>query len=418
MDWAPFAFAGGEVYVAPDGAGDGKSADAPLGDLQAAIDAAPDGATIVLAPGEYAAAASDYVDEACGNCAADDPKKPVATTGFVVRGKSIAIRGAGRDETKLVTGAGYGVLVEDACEVRIEGLTITGGKRDLDGDAADAALVARRSRIALVEAAIAKNKELLPNKGYPGIAGILCREDSDVLVLRSELVDNSWDGVAVYRGGHVRVVASKIDKGNGVGVGVTWNGRAKIVASEISRYWKGVGSFQDAKAEVYATLIHEQKGWGLAAADRGELVAVNNTIVHNDQLALLISAAGASGRLVNNVVAFNGANATGAFKPETFGRGGIRGASAVVSAFEIAHNVLFENQGGDWITADAKREVPEADWGETTRAVDPKLVSRTEPTPAADSPLLHSGDPSIENADGSRSHIGATGGPHAGATDP
>jgi hypothetical protein len=57
-------------------------------------------------------------------------------------------------------------------------------------------------------------------------------------------------------------------------------------------------------------------------------------------------------------------------------------------------------------------------WGATVRGVDPRLVSRNDLTPAPGSPLLSSGDPAIANRDGSRSRVGATGGPRAGATGP
>jgi hypothetical protein len=406
MDWKPVAFKGASISV-PAG-----------GDLQAAIDAAPDGAILELAAGTFTAKPSAYVDETCGNCQTGDPKKPAATAGFVVRKKSIAIRGAGKDKTSLVTGAGYGVLVEDSCEVRIEALTVTGGARDPDGAAADGALVVRRSRVGVVDAAITKNTALLPNNGYPGIAGVMCREGSDVLLVRSDVVQNSWDGVAVYRGGHVRAVGARISDGNGAAVGATWDGQAKIYASDLSRYWKGVGSFQDAKVEVYATTIHENLGWGLWAADRGELVAVNDTIAYNDQLGVFLASATTKGRFVNNVVYANGLNATGAYQPTTFGRGGVRGFAAAQSPFTMGYDVLSQNLGGDWITPDAAGTVPIGQWGATTLAVDPKLVSRTDLRPAAGSPLLHAGDPTLLNADGSRSHVGATGGPHAGMTQP
>jgi hypothetical protein len=50
-------------------------------------------------------------------------------------------------------------------------------------------------------------------------------------VLRSAIRNNSGDGVAVYRGGHLRMVGSRVERGNGVAVGVTWDGRAHVVAS-------------------------------------------------------------------------------------------------------------------------------------------------------------------------------------------
>jgi hypothetical protein len=406
MEWKPFAFVGPIVSV-PAGA-----------DLQAAIDAASNGSILVLEGGTYTATAKPYADETCGNCGANDPKKPAATRGFVVKGKSIALRGAGKDKTKLVTNAGYGVYVEDACEIRLEALAITGGKRDGDGDAADGALVPRRSRVTLVDAAITDNNALLPNNGYPGIAGVMAREGSDVLVLRSEIRKNSWDGVAVYRDAKVRIIGSTIAEGNGAAVGVTWNGRARVVASDLSRYWKGVGSFQDAKVEVYASFIREHLGWGLWAADRGELVAINNTVVYNDQLGVFLATATTSGKFVNNLIAYNGANATGAFQPSTFGRGGIRGFAPSASPFAIESNVLFANQGTPWLAPDGVASVPPAQWGASNTTADPKLVSRDDPKPAPGSPLLNAGASSIKNADGSVSHVGATGGPYAGATAP
>lgn len=196
------------------------------------------------------------------------------------------------------------------------------------------------------------------------------------------------------------------------------DGRAKIVASDLSRYWKGVGAFQDARVEVYATFVHHNLGWGLWAADRGELVAINDTVAYNDQLGVYLATATTKGTFVNDLVAFNGANATGAYTPSTFGRGGLRGLPAGESPFAIGYDVLYSNQGGDWITADASGTVPEASWGATTKALDPKLASAADLRPGPGSPLLGAGDPSIENADGSRSHIGATGGPYAGMTEP
>jgi hypothetical protein len=404
MDWEPFAFVGPVVDV-PAGA-----------DLQAAIDAAPDGAVLALAPGRYVAKPNPYVDPTCGNCQLGDPKTPKATVGFVLRGKSIAIRGAGAGRTEIVTGAGYGVYIEDACEVRLEGLSITGGKRDPDGNAADGGVVVRRSRATLAGVAITKNAELMPGGRYPGIAGVMCREGSDVLVTGSEIADNSWDGVAVYRDGQVRVVGTHIARGNGVAVGVTWNGRAHVVASDLESYWKGVGAFQDAKVELYATFVHENLGWGVWAADRGEIIAVNNTIAFNDLLGAHLGSATSRGVFVNNVVVFNGKNEKGAYTPQTFGRGGIRGFAPKSSPFTIAYNVLYANVGGDYVQASGSGTVPTSEWGATNRRVDPKLVSREDLTPRPGSPLLGTGDPAIQNPDGSRSHVGATGGPHAAAT--
>ncbi|MDD4053025.1 MAG: hypothetical protein PHR28_14155, partial [candidate division Zixibacteria bacterium] len=61
--------------------------------LTAAIAAAADGDTIVLMPGLYIADPKPFVDPLCGNCT--DPKTTAAaSTGFVIKDKSLAIIGA------------------------------------------------------------------------------------------------------------------------------------------------------------------------------------------------------------------------------------------------------------------------------------------------------------------------------------
>lgn len=263
MDWKPFVFEGPEVHVDPAAAsgGDGTSAK-PLASLQEAIDYAPDGAILVLAAGRHVAAAAAYEDPTCANCAPGDTSKPKGTVGFVIREKSLSIRAAEEGTAVLETGAGYGVLVEDACEVHLSGVVITGGKRDADGAAADAAVVARRARVHLDKVRIEKNTELRPGREYPGIIGVCARAGGDVLLTESKLWNNSWDGVTTYDDGKVRIFGSSIDKGSGVGVGVTGKGRALVVGTTIKSYWKGIGAF--AESEVVATnnVIRDQLGWG------------------------------------------------------------------------------------------------------------------------------------------------------------
>lgn len=419
MDWSPRPFGGPAVYVSAaasrDG-GTGTQAD-PYGDLQRAIDAAPDGAVLRLSAGNYAATATPYVDPACANCAVGSTKTPAATRGFIIKDKRfLAIEGAGPGSTTLITNAGYGVFVEDACEVHLLEVAVTGGKRDPDGDASNGAVFARRARVVLNNVTITNNLELLPGNSYPGIIGVVCREDSDVLVLGCTITDNSWDGVAVYKQGRVRVFASRIARGKGVGVGVTFDGKAQVVSSDISYYWKGIGAFVDARVEARNNTVHEQLGWGLWAAGRGYLDAVNNTVAYNDQLGVFLGDPETTGRFVNNVVAFNGLDRWKSYPAATFGQGGIRGPAGAANPFAPAHNVLFGNRTVDWLGTDGG--TPAVEWGSTNLNVDPKFAGEYALRPSAGSPLVDSGDPAILDKDGSRSDVGATGGPDYGRTRP
>lgn len=118
----------------------------PYGDLQHAIDQASDGDTLMVMAGIYSAKANAFDEELCGNCQ-EHKTRVSASRGFLVQGKALSIVGSGAQETTLITNAGYGVLFLNSWGSSIENLTITGGKRDPDGNATDAGIVAKYSRV-------------------------------------------------------------------------------------------------------------------------------------------------------------------------------------------------------------------------------------------------------------------------------
>lgn len=418
MDWTPFEFSGPVVHVGPVVDGGDGSVDRPFSKLEDAILAAPDGATIRIADGVYEAPAAPYTDPSCANCSKEEDHPVEATLGYALRGKSLAIVAEHPGEARLLTRAGYGLLIEDACEVRLEGIVLTEGARDENGDAADAALVVRRSRVTAHRVTIEENRAKRAGGEYPGIIGIAVRDGSDVLVTESTLQGNSWDGIAVYGDGKLRVYGSTIKNGNGVGVGVTWDGKADIVGNTISGYWKGIGAFVRADVEARNNLIHRQRGWGLATNGSGTLRALNNTLAYNDQLGVLANP-GSHILLVNNVIAYNGLNRIGGFTPETFGQGGIRGpAPTKGGVVEAHHNMLFGNVPEDWRGQTGKTSVARESWGPSNRSEDPVFVSENDMTPGPGSPLVDAGDPELSDPDGTASDIGYTGGPMADMRKP
>ncbi|MEW5741310.1 MAG: right-handed parallel beta-helix repeat-containing protein [Myxococcota bacterium] len=414
MAWKPRVFTGATYFVRPGASpgGAGTEEDPWLG-LQHALDEAPDGAVLFLSEGTFEAAPRAYEDPSCGNCSPATQRAVPATVGFVLTGKSLALVGAGEGRTVLKTNAGYGFLVEDACEVALSGVTVTGGVRDPDGAAADGAVVVRRSRLTLQAVSLADNSGLLPGGGYPGIAGLMLREGADVLVMDSRIERNSWDGVTVFDDGRLRLYGSRVSQGNGVGVGVTWSGRALLVNNDISAYWKGIGSFVNAHVEARNNVVHHHLGWGVWVTQNARLDIVNNTIAYNDLLGVSLSGPNVTGTFVNNLVAFNGLFQRRAYPANTFGaQAGVRGDKPASSAFSPAFNVLFGNRTQDWVLADGVTVLSAADLG-SNRFVDPRLVSELDLRLSPGSPAIDSGDPAILDLDGTRSDVGAQGGPDA-----
>lgn len=419
MDWKPRTFSGPTFYVdsVATGPGTGTSTD-PWKDLQHAIDEAPDGAVLMVRSGVYSATATDYTDPTCGNCAPDKQKSVPATRGFLITGKSLAIRGTGGLPV-IKTNAGYGILIEDACEVYVSGVIVTAGARDPDGAAADGAVVVRRSRATLENVSIINNTALLPNNGYPGIAGLMLRQGADVVVMNSTINNNSWDGVTIFDDGKLRMYGSKVNKGNGVGVGATWSGRALLVNNEISNYWKGIGAFVDAQVEARNNRVHHNVGWGVWVNQNARMDLINNTIAYNDLVGASLDGATVKGTFVNNVVAYNGLWKMKSYPEDTFGgRIGVRGAAPTEQGpIAPSYNVVFGNQTKEWVLSDGTTLVDLTKLG-TNRVADPKFGGEFDYTPGAGSALLDSGDPELRDADGSRSDVGATGGVFAGVTGP
>ena len=284
----------GTYYVSPlkDGqVGIGTEED-PYRQLQVAIDSSGSGSTLILTPGLHYATAREFTETTCGNCDDANFRGAIeATVGFHVRGKALTIRGQSREETILYTGAGYGVLFEDASDSLVETLTITGGVRDGDGRATDAAIVVRRSLVKIVEVDIIGNNDLYSGDPDPvvGIAGVAVREGSDVTIRKSRILNSSWDGIAVYRGdpnvvgsgpvvhvegnliGCTRQCTSR--SGRGVGIGVTWDATATIRNNEVFEYWKGIGAFGSTNVTVQNNLVRDCSAWGVIVTGNAHMEA-------------------------------------------------------------------------------------------------------------------------------------------------
>lgn len=280
------------IHVAPPLAGapegDG-SEESPFRDLQKALAMIPpvgdssETATtsLLLAPGDYLLSPTALVDSTCGNCANPQTQVP-ATVGLRLSGRRVSLRGAPDHASVIHTGAGYGILVQDCRECSVTGLVVTGGERDTSGEATDAAIVARRSSLTIRDCWIRDNigDSLAVRKHVVGIIGIAGREGCVLDIEGNRIERNSWDGIALYRDARATIVNNTIDGvdlavgnrvggGRGVGIGVTWNAQAEVTGNRVTRYWKGIGFFADARGTVESNVVEQVAAWGLSLWDSG-----------------------------------------------------------------------------------------------------------------------------------------------------
>jgi len=368
-------------------------------DLQSVINYARDGDTLVLGMKTFDAAPTEFVDSLCGNCL--EPQTEVAASyGFIIKGKSMVIIGQDRYQTRLVTKAGYGVYIEDSPQAKLINLTITGGRRDPDGNATDAAVVVRRSEVHL------ERLELIDNDHRDttvvvGIGGAFGREGALLFLNDCHIVNNGWDGVALYRGAHATITDCLIKGGRGAGIGVTWDASCIAYRNEITGYWKGIGAFGASWVIARNNLVHENLGWGIIATGQSFADITNNVVYHNGNCGVAPWSTESRGRIVNNIITANGwrerwvCPCVGVWNYGDWAK------------WQFAYNIVHANDSGNY----------EDIWDQSglngNLDVDPLFVGPGDFHLHETSAARHAGDSTIYNVDGSRSHIGLYGGPQA-----
>jgi hypothetical protein len=416
-----------------DDVGDGARGTGAKGDpfrsLQDAIDEAHDGDLVVLAAGTYVAEPRAIVDPTCGNCADEDFRAEIpATAGFVVAGKSVHLQGTTRESTVLVTGAGYGLYFDEAGSSSVESLTVTGGQRDADGRATDGGVVVRHTVLSMHAVDVVENDDLYDGEPDPivGVAGVVGREGAELAIDDCRIEDNSWDGIALYRGdpevpgSGPRALVTRTTvgcnsqcvspRGRGVGIGVTWDAEATIVGTRIHDQWKGVGAFGSSRVVLTNSIIEDQVGWGVIVTGDAWMEATNNVIADNGTTGLAAWDDGATGRFANNVITGNGWSVD-----EWVGkRTGVWMNSAGVA---LEYNDVWDNATEEVCTGglpggEACLALDYLDDG-TNLAEPPRFRDAETYELLYDSPLVDRGDPAVLDPDGTRSDIGAWGGPTA-----
>jgi len=377
----------------------------PFTDLQQAIDAAKSGDKIMLLPGIYKAKSEKFVEDLCGNCL-NAQTQVYATRGFLIDDKAVTISGKNADSCVLVTNSGYGVLFLHSDGSVIENVKITGGVRDADGNATDAAIVAKFSHLTVRNCNITDNDNR-DTTVVVGIGGVFGREGSELFVQHNHIIRGGWDGIALYRGAKAFIEDNIIDEGRGAGVGVTWDATATVLRNRISRYWKGIGAFGTSRVVARNNIVKDCVGWGIIATGQSYLDATNNVIFNNGNCGFANwgdkgDPLAATGIFENNVVMDNG------WRDEwVCPQVGVwmLGDSA---KFQIAFNNVVANVAGNY------RDISNLTGINGNVSFNPMFADTTTFKLKPGSPLIDSGDSLITDLDGTRSDIGVWGGGSAG----
>ncbi len=367
--------------------------------LQTAINSAADGDTLLLSAGTYYSRTNSFVDSLCGNCQEHQTPTP-ATFGYRIRHKSLTILGASASSVTLITNSGYGLFIEDAPNVSLQHFTITGGKRDADGNATNAGIVVRRSVVNLQDVVIRDNQRS-DTTLVIGIGGVIGREGAELEIRNCVISGNSWDGVALYRGAQAVVADCMIENGRGAGIGVTWDATCIALRNTVHGYWKGIGSFGSAWLIARNNIVRNNIGWGIIASGESYLDATNNVIYANGNCGVAAWGASSHGRFINNIISENGwrdqwvCPCVGVWNFGDWAK------------WDFSHNIVWSNKDGEY------RDI----WDQTdfhgNLNLDPRFSDTLRFILAPNSPGLDAGSDVISDPDGSKSDIGITGGASA-----
>ena len=412
------------VKAGTEGTGDG-SYRSPYLSLQMAIDSAKSGDKIVILNGVYQATPVKFTEDLCGNCL--EPRTPVeASYGFIVRDKAIEITGMSGDSVTLVTGAGYGVLFMNSWGSTIENVRITGGVRDSDGNATDAAVVAKFSRLTVRNCNIVDNNNR-DTTVVVGIGGIFIREGSEVFIEGNRIINGGWDGIALYRGAKAFIADNIISKGRGAGIGVTWDAQATVLRNRVSEFWKGIGSFGTSRVVARNNIVQDCLGWGMIATGESFMEATNNLIFRNGNCGFAnwgdrTQKLGPRGVFSNNIVYNNGWRAmwvcpcVGVWmlgNPNDFviTNNNIYVDPEIIAA-ERANPTTEKGKELKW--AANYQEIADLTGKFGNLSVNPRFADTLAFKLLPSSPLINAGDTLLTDQDGSRSDIGIWGGSSAG----
>jgi hypothetical protein len=238
-----------------------------------------------------------------------------------------------------------------------------------------------------------------------GIGGVMGREGAELFIINNRIENNTWDGVALYRGATAYIADNIINGGRGAGIGITWDATAVVVRNQVSNYWKGIGSFGDSRVLCSNNIVRDNLGWGVIATGTSYMDATNNVVYNNGNCGMAVWADECTGRFSNNVVVNNGwrdqwvCPCVGIWNYGT------------LYNFDISFNDIWSNKDGEY------RDMPDYTDRNGNISVDPDFIDTEEFHLSNNSPLKDTGNPLLTDPNGTRSDIGLYGGPKARPTE-
>lgn len=369
-------------------------------DLQKIIDDSKNGDTVILKAGTYDARPSEFIEDLCGNCL-NHRQKVYGTKGFIIKDKSLHISSQEKENVILKTNAGYGLLFINSPNSSISNVTIMGGVRDSSGDATNAGIVLKYSKVRITNCIISNDTVRQSKTPIVGISGIILRESTEAEISNNIIRNNTWDGIALYRGAVAVITDNVIENGRGAGIGITWDAAAIVLRNKVSGYWKGIGTFGTSNAIVKNNAVFDNLGWGIVITGSSHMLVENNVITRNGNCGIAPwcnSSETATGVITNNIITENGWR-----KEWVCPQVGLW-MNADSSRFKFTYNDVWNNVLGDY------RDITNLTDVNGNVSVNPLFKSRFDFSLQYDSPLFNIGNPEITNLDGSKSHIGLDGG--------
>jgi len=368
-------------------------------DLQVLINRAGNNDTIFLKKGIYEAVPVNYYEELCGNCI-EHNTGIYGTWGFLIKDKTLHIIGENKEKVILKTNAGYGVLFFNSKNSTIGNLTVSGGVRDTSGDATNGGIVLKYSSVTIKDCIISNDTLRTGKLPVVGVCGIVVREDSEALIENNIIRNNTWDGIALYRGASANILNNIIENGRGAGIGITWDSKAYVYGNRVSGFWKGIGTFGNSNAELINNAIFDNLGWGIVISGNSKMLIENNVITRNGNCGVAPWCDAnefASAIITNNIITENG------WKKEWVCPQVGLWMNAPSKQFVFTYNDVWNNYSGNY------KDIDEQTGKFGNISVDPQFTSKFDFTLRRTSPLINNGNPDKKDKEGKRSNMGIEG---------
>ena len=241
--------------------------------------------TVHLAPGEYVLPPTAGVDHV-RTCEGDSIRVPV-TTGLIVSGSHVSIRGDAGAITEIVTDANYRIYFKACTDCAVENLRVRGTPADSVADANDAAIVVARGSVRItncsIEASGAASARLLSPQGGDAICA---RDGAQLTVEYSELGGSSW-GIVLQKGTRALIRNNEIGANGGGGLLAMCDASATIERNHIGGSECGIRATDSSVLNARANIIESVPGTGISVdAHRGPeaSVAIRDNVIYRCNL--------------------------------------------------------------------------------------------------------------------------------------